>query len=443
MANIGFISLGCAKNQVDCERMMYRVQEAGHTVCPDPVGCDVVVINTCGFIDSAKAEAIDYILSTAGLKADGYVGKILVTGCLSQRYQDEIMKEMPEVDGVLGTGSYTEIVPAIEALLEGNSVSEFGSIDAPEQETGRILTTPEHYAFVKIAEGCDNKCSYCIIPALRGKFRSRQMDDVLYEARMLADSGVKELIVVAQDTSRYGTDLPGHRRLLPELLRQMCQIEGLHWIRIHYVYPDEIDDELIEVMATEPKIVKYLDMPIQHCNTRILQLMNRRGDKELLEGLFAKLRSRIPGIVIRTSLITGLPGEGEEEFEELCRFLKEQRLERVGAFAFSPEEGTKAAEMEHVDQEVAQKRAELVEMIQSGIMDDYNAAMIGRTLEVLVEGYDEEFEQFYGRTYADSPDIDGRVWIASEESLTEGEFVTVCIDSCVEGDLAGYIVEEE
>ena len=215
MANIGFISLGCAKNQVDCERMMYRVQEAGHTVCADPVGCDVVVINTCGFIDSAKAEAIDYILSTAGLKADGYVGKILVTGCLSQRYQEQIMEQMPEVDGVLGTGSYTEIVPAIEALLEGSGVAEFGSIDAPEQETGRILTTPEHYAFLKIAEGCDNRCAYCIIPYLRGKFRSRSMDDVLYEARLLADSGVKELIVVAQDTSRYGTDLPGHKRLLP------------------------------------------------------------------------------------------------------------------------------------------------------------------------------------------------------------------------------------
>ena len=443
MAKIGFISLGCAKNQVDCERMMYRVQEAGHEVCPDVVGCDVVVINTCGFIDSAKAEAIDYILSTAGLKADGYVGKILVTGCLSQRYQDEILQEMPEVDGVLGTGSYTEIVPAIKALLNGGTVSEFGSIDAPEQETGRILTTPEHYAFIKIAEGCDNKCSYCVIPSLRGKFRSRQMDDVLYEARLLADSGVKELIVVAQDTSRYGTDFPEHQRLLPRLLRELCKIEKLHWVRVHYVYPDELDDEFIEVMATEPKIVKYLDIPIQHCNSNILKLMNRRGDKELLEELFAKLRSRIPDIVIRTSLITGLPGEGEAEFEELCTFLREQRLERVGAFAFSPEEGTKAAEMEHVDTETAQKRAELVEMIQSGIMDDYNAAMIGKTLEVLVEGYDEEFEQFYGRTYADSPDIDGRVWIASEESLAEGEFVWVTIDSCVDGDLAGYIVEEE
>ena len=442
MANIGFISLGCAKNQVDCERMMYRVQEAGHTVQPDIVGSDVVVINTCGFIDSAKSEAIDHILLAAGLKADGLVGKILVTGCLSQRYQQEILKEMPEVDGILGTGSYTEVVPAIEKLLEGEQVEDFGSIDAPEQETGRIVTTPEHYAFIKIAEGCDNRCAYCIIPYLRGKFRSRQMDDVLYEARLLAASGVKELIVVAQDTSRYGTDLPGHKRLLPELLRQLCRIEALHWIRLHYVYPDEIDDELIDTIAQEPKIVKYLDIPIQHCNSKILKLMNRRGDGDFLRALFAKLRDRIPGLVLRTSIITGLPGEGEAEFTELCDFLKEQRLERVGAFPFSPEEGTPAAEMDYPDSEVAQERAAMVETIQSRIMDDYNEAMIGKTLEVLVDGYDEEMEQFFGRTYGDSPEIDGRVWIATPEAISEGEFVTVKIDAVVDGDLSGYLVEE-
>ena len=444
MANIGFISLGCAKNQVDCERMMYRVQEAGHTVKGDIVGSDVVVINTCGFIDSAKSEAIDYILQTAALKDEGLVGKILVTGCLSQRYQTDILNEMPEVDGILGTGSYTEIVPAIEALLSSDdAIAEFGSIDAPEQETGRILTTPEHYAFIKIAEGCDNRCAYCVIPYLRGKFRSRQMDDVLYEARLLAASGIKELIVVAQDTSRYGTDLPGHKRLLPELLRELCKIEELHWIRVHYVYPDEIDDEFIEVMAAEPKIVKYLDIPIQHCNSKILKLMNRRGDGEFLRHLFAKLRARIPDLVIRTSLITGLPGEGEAEFQELCEFLKELRLERVGAFAFSPEEGTPAAEMEHVDTDTAVQRAQTVEMIQSEIMDAYNASFIGRELEILVDGYDEEFEQFYGRTYADSPDIDGRVWLASEDPLREGTFVKARIDGCIEGDLSGYVLEED
>ena len=442
MANIGFISLGCAKNQVDCERMMYRVQEAGHTVKEDIVGSDVVVINTCGFIDSAKSEAIDYILQTAQLKAEGLVGKILVTGCLSQRYQGDILKELPEVDGILGTGSYTEIVPAIEALLEDKNVEDFGSIDAPEQETGRVVTTPEHYAFLKIAEGCDNRCAYCIIPYLRGRYRSRQLDDILYEARLLADSGVKELMVVAQDTSRYGTDFPEHKRLLPELLRQLCQIDGLHWIRVHYVYPDEIDDELIDVIATEPKIVKYLDIPIQHCNSKILKLMNRRGDGDFLRALLKKLRAKIPGLVIRTSLITGLPGEGEEEFRELCDFLRETRMERVGAFAFSPEEGTPAAEMEHVDAETAQKRAEIVEMLQSEIMDEYNASLIGKTMEVLVDGYDEEAEQFYGRTYAASPDIDGRVWIASDEPVQEGAFVMVTIDGCREGDLSGYVEEE-
>ena len=442
MANIGFISLGCAKNQVDCERMMYRVQEAGYDVQADVIGCDVVVINTCGFIDSAKAEAIDFILQMAQLKEQGLIGKILVTGCLSQRYQNQILEEMPEVDGILGTGNYTDVVSAIECLLDNKTVSEFASIDTPEVECGRILTTPEHYAYIKIAEGCDNRCSYCIIPYLRGKFRSRQMDDVLYEARVLAANGVKELLVVAQDTSRYGTDFPGHKRLLPELLRQLCQIDGLEWIRVHYLYPDEIDDELIDVIASEPKIVKYLDLPIQHCNDRVLHLMNRRGNGQFLRDLFKKLRDRIPGLVIRTSVVTGLPGEGEEEFAELCEFLKEQRMERVGAFPFSPEEGTPAAEMEFVDNEVAQERARMIETIQSRIMDDYNASMMGKILDVLVDGFDEELEQFYGRTFADSPEIDGRVWIATQEAIAEGSFVKVMIDAVIDGDLSGCLVEE-
>ena len=443
MARIGFISLGCAKNQVDCERMMYRVQEAGHEVTMDPAGCDVVVINTCGFIDSAKSEAIDNILQTAQLKEAGMVGKILVTGCLSQRYQNEILEQMPEVDGVLGTGSYHRIVPVVEALLtEDVEVALFDSIDEPELETGRVMTTPEYFAYIKVAEGCDNRCAYCVIPSLRGKFRSRTMDDVLYEARLLAASGVKELIVVAQDTSRYGTDFPEHKRLLPELLRQMCKIDGIHWVRVHYLYPDEIDDELIDVIAAEDKIVKYLDIQIQHCNDKILKLMNRRGNNAWLRELFAKLRERIPGLVLRTSVITGLPGEGEEEFEELCQFLKEHRLERVGAFAFSPEEGTPAAQMEHVDFEIAAQRAEMVEIIQSRIMDDYNAAMMGKVLDVLVDGYDDEAEQFFGRSYADSPDIDGRVWIASDEPLREGQFVKVQIDGTVDGDLSGFVMEE-
>ena len=443
MANIGFISLGCAKNQVDCERMMYRLQEAGHTVCPDVVGTDAVVINTCGFIDSAKSEAIDNILQMGQLKEQGLVGKILVTGCLSERYRQQILEEMPEVDGEWGTGSYTKIVAAVEQILEGDTVADFDSIDLPEEETGRIVTTPEHYAYIKIAEGCDNRCSYCIIPYLRGKYRSRHLDDVLYEARLLAASGVKELIVVAQDTSRYGTDFPGHKRLLATLLKELCKIEELHWIRVHYLYPDEIDDELIDVIAAEPKIVKYLDIPIQHCNDKVLKLMNRRGDNAYLRALFTKLRDRIPGLVLRTSVITGLPGEGEEEFQELCDFLKEMRLERTGAFSFSPEEGTPAANMEFVDSDVAQQRAEIVSQIQSRIMDDYNSAFLGKTLEVLVDGYDEELEQYFGRTFADSPEIDGRVWIASEEALSEGTFVKVTVDGLVDGDLSGFIVEED
>ena len=443
MAVIGFISLGCAKNQVDCERMMYRVREAGYTVSADLDGCDVVVINTWGFIDSAKSEAIDNILMAGAMKADGKIGKILVTGCLSQRYQGEIMKEMPEVDGILGTGSYTEIVPAIESLLGEQTVVDFRSIDTQEEETGRVLTTPKHYAYIKIAEGCDNHCAYCIIPALRGKYRSRKMEDILAEARGLAESGVKELIVVAQDTSRYGTDLPEHKRLLPELLHALCQIDGIQWVRVHYVYPDEIDNAFIRVMAEEPKIVKYLDIPIQHCNDKILKLMNRRGNGVFLRQLLQKLRNQIPGLVIRTSLITGLPGEGEEEFQELCDFLRETRMERVGAFPFSPEEGTKAAEMEHVDADVAMERAQKIEMIQSEIMDAYNASVIGKTLDVLVDGYDEEYEQFFGRTFADSPEIDGRVWIAAPEPLHEGDFVKVTIDGTQDGDLTGYISGEE
>ena len=442
MANIGFISLGCAKNQVDCERMMFRLQEAGHQICADVVGTDVVVINTCGFIDSAQSEAIDHILQVGQLKAQNLAGKILVSGCLSQRYQKQILQELPEVDGIIGTGSYHRIVEAVESLLEGNQVVDFGSIDTPEEETSRILTTPEHYAYIKIAEGCDNHCAYCVIPSLRGKFRSRAMDDVLYEARMLAENGVKELIVVAQDTSRYGTDLPGHKRLLSQLLRELCAIEKLHWVRLHYVYPDEIDEELICTIAEEPKIVKYLDIPIQHCNDKILNLMNRRGNGEYLRGLFAKLREKIPGVVIRTSVITGLPGEGEDEFAELCAFLKEQKLVRTGAFPFSPQEGTEAAAMEHVDQQTTEERAELISRIQADIMDEYNQSLLGKSFEVLVDGYDDQMQQYYGRTYADSPEIDGRVWIASEEALSEGSFVNVYLDTVVDGDLSGYILED-
>lgn len=338
--SIGMVSLGCAKNQVDAEQMLFLLQQAGFEIHAEPAGSDVVIINTCGFIESAKTEAIDNILAMAALKAEGSIGKILVTGCLAQRYQQEILKELPEVDGVLGTGSYYDVVGAVKQLLSGREgLEEYGDIQAPVQECGRILTTPRQYAYLKIAEGCDNHCAFCIIPALRGRYRSRPMEKLIEEAKVLAAGGAKELIVVAQDTSRYGIDLYGERKLA-ELLRELCRIDGIVWVRVHYLYPDEMSDELIDVLASEPKIVKYLDIPIQHINDGILKKMNRRGNSKYLRELLRKLRQRIPGLVLRTSLITGLPGEGEKEFDELCDFLREFRMERVGAFVFSPEEGT-------------------------------------------------------------------------------------------------------
>ena len=439
---IGMVSLGCAKNQVNAEQMLYLLKEAGFEISGDPAGCDLAIVNTCGFIESAKAEAIDHILALGQLKAAGQLGKILVTGCLSQRYQDEILTEMPEVDGVLGTGSYGEIVSAVEKTLAGQTVKSFGDIDAHLDETPRVLTSPDYYAYLKIAEGCDNHCSYCIIPALRGRYRSRELDDVLYEARTLAADGVKELIVVAQDISRYGLDLPGHTHLLPQLLRELCKIDGIHWVRLHYLYPDETTDEMIDVIASEPKIVKYLDIPIQHVNDEILKKMNRRGDKAFITALFEKLRARIPGLVLRTSLIAGLPGEGEAEFEELCTWLRQMKLERVGAFAFSPEEGTVAAMMEYPPTEVAQARAEKIAEIQSRIMDEYYEGLMGKTLEVLCEGYDDEEEAYFGRTYADSPDIDGKVWFAAERTIHPGEFVMVTMTDVYDGDLIGEVEEE-
>ncbi len=439
---IGMVSLGCAKNQVNAEQMLFLLQQAGFEIAGDSDGCDLAIVNTCGFIDSAKSEAIDHILALAQLKAEGRLGKILVTGCLAQRYQEEILKEMPEVDGILGTGSYYDVVAAVKKVLSGQTVSEFDDIDAPLDETARILTTPEHYAYLKIAEGCDNHCAYCVIPSLRGRYRSRELDDVLYEARTLARDGVKELIVVAQDISRYGTDLEGHEHLLPKLMRELCRIDGIHWVRLHYLYPDELTDEMINVIASEPKIVKYLDIPIQHVNDTILKRMNRRGDKQFLEAMFRKLREQIPGVVLRTSLITGLPGEGEEEFDELCQFLREYQLERVGAFAFSPEEGTLAAQMEYPPTEVAQQRAEIVAEIQSRIMDAYNEGKLGQTMEVLCEGWDEEEEAYFGRTYADSPDIDGKVWFSADRTVRPGEFVNVRITDVYDGELIGEAEEE-
>ena len=440
---IGRVSLGCAKNQVNAEQMLFLLQQAGFEVSGSPEDCDLAIVNTCGFIDSAKQEAIDNILALGQLKEEGRLGKILVTGCLAQRYQEEIIQEMPEVDGILGTGSYYDIVAAVKKVLAGRSVAQFDDIDAPIDETDRILTTPEHYAYLKIAEGCDNHCSYCIIPQLRGRYRSRELDDVLYEARRLAQNGVKEIIVVAQDITRYGIDLEGHELLLPKLMRELCKIDGIHWVRLHYLYPEVLTDEMIDVIAQEPKIVKYIDLPIQHINNEILRKMNRRGDKAFLEGMFRKLRERIPGVVLRTSLITGLPGEGEAEFEELCQFLREFRLERVGTFVFSPQEGTLAATMEYPPQEVAQQRAERLAEIQSRIMDEYNETLLGTSMEILCEGYDPEEDAYFGRSYADSPDIDGKVWFAADRTVHVGEFVNVVITDVYDGELIGELEEEE
>ena len=441
--SIGMVSLGCAKNQVDAEQMLFLLQQAGFEIHAEPAGSDVVIINTCGFIESAKTEAIDNILAMAALKAEGSIGKILVTGCLAQRYQQEILKELPEVDGVLGTGSYYDVVGAVKQLLSGREgLEEYGDIQAPVQECGRILTTPRQYAYLKIAEGCDNHCAFCIIPALRGRYRSRPMEKLIEEAKVLAAGGAKELIVVAQDTSRYGIDLYGERKLA-ELLRELCRIDGIVWVRVHYLYPDEMSDELIDVLASEPKIVKYLDIPIQHINDGILKKMNRRGNSKYLRELLRKLRQRIPGLVLRTSLITGLPGEGEKEFDELCDFLREFRMERVGAFVFSPEEGTRAAKREYPVSEIARQRADFIEELQSRIMDDWNESMMGKRLQVLCEGFDADENCYYGRTYADSPDIDGRILFESEQTLEPGDFVTVEVTDACDGELIGVMEETE
>nr|WP_317284342.1 30S ribosomal protein S12 methylthiotransferase RimO [uncultured Dysosmobacter sp.] len=434
--NVAFISLGCAKNQVNCEQMMATCQKAGYTIQAAPEGADVVVVNTCGFLSSACEEAIDNILEMAELKKAGQVKKILVTGCMAQRYKEDVLSELPEVDGVLGTGSYGDIADAVaEVMDQGLRPCHLGNIHTADQSGERILSTPPWYAYLRIAEGCDNHCAYCVIPSLRGKYRSRPMEELLEEAAELASAGVKELLVIAQDITRYGTDLSGEHQLA-KLLTELCKLD-FRWIRLHYLYPDEITDELIDTIAREPKIVKYLDIPIQHCNDAILKAMNRRDTKAELLELFAKLRARIPGLVLRTSLITGLPGEGEAELEELCDFLRQTRIERAGVFPFSPEEGTRAAQMEHVDTEEARRRAELVVDVQSDIIDDYNDAVLGTEREVLCEGFDGQAQMYFGRSYAESPDIDGRIYFTADQEVEPGTFVNVRLTGTMDGELTG------
>ena len=437
MPKIGLISLGCAKNLVDSEHMLALLRAAGWEITEDMAEADVGVVNTCGFIEAAKSEAIETILDTAQYKQTGKMKGLVVTGCLVQRYADEMKTELPEIDALCGTGSYESIVDAAEAALGGRKAAYMADMASAALEGSRDRLTPPYTAYLKIAEGCSNRCGYCIIPKLRGPYRSREMAALLEEARELSDAGVKELIVIAQDITKYGMDLPEHKRLLPELLRQLCELD-FTWVRLHYLYPDQITDELIDVIAEEPKIVKYLDIPLQHVSRRILRAMHRPGDGEEFAALIERLRARIPGLVLRTSLIVGLPGETEEEFAELCTFLQETAIERVGVFEFSPEEGTEAAELpDQIDAETKANRRLIVEELQSGVLDDYNTSRHGEVMDVLCEGFDDEQQLWFGRTYADSVEVDGHVYFESDGEPQEGTFVPVLITESLGPDLLG------
>lgn len=437
MPKIGLISLGCAKNLVDSEHMLALLRAAGWEITEDMAEADVGVVNTCGFIEAAKSEAIETILDVAQYKQTGRMKGLVVTGCLVQRYAEEMKTELPEIDALCGTGSYENIVDAANAALGGHKAAYMADMASAALEGDRDRLTPSYTAYFKIAEGCSNRCGYCIIPKLRGPYRSREMDALLREAKALADAGVKELIVIAQDITKYGMDLPEHKRLLPELLRELCKLD-FTWVRLHYLYPDQITDELIDVIASEPKIVKYLDIPLQHVSKRILRAMHRPGDGAEFAALIADLRQRIPGLVLRTSLIVGLPGETEEEFAELCTFLQETQIERVGVFEFSPEEGTEAAELpDQIDAEVKANRRLIVEELQSGVLDDYNTSRHGETMDVLCEGFDDEQQLWFGRTYADSVEVDGHVYFESDDTPQAGEFVPVLITESLGPDLLG------
>lgn len=433
---LALVSLGCAKNLVNSEEMLALLDQAGYTMSENMEEADGIIINTCGFINDAKTEAINAIISAGELKKAKPELKIIVTGCLSQRYRKEIPQEMPEVDAMLGTADYEHIVSVTDALFAGKeNVQSFSPLNTPVPELPRIVTTGPNWAYFRIAEGCDNRCAYCVIPFLRGPYRSRSMESLLEEARGLAQCGVQELIVVAQDITRYGVDMGQGKPLLSHLLRELCKLD-FHWIRLHYLYPEIMDDELIETIATEEKIVKYLDIPIQHINDTILARMNRRGDGAVIRALFQKLRQRMPQLVLRTSLITGLPGEDEPAFEELCTFLREAKIQRAGVFPYSPEEGTATAKMEdRVDTPEAERRANLVMELQQQVMDDWNLSLVGKLMEVFVQGTEDGYT--WGRTYADSPDIDGRVYFEGEVPM--GSFVQVRIESTEDGDLWGLL----
>ena len=439
---VGIVSLGCAKNQVDAEMLLFTLRGRGYTIVDDPAKADAVIVNTCGFIDSAKQESIDEIIELDNLKREGKIKAIIVTGCLAERYQDEITKQLYEIDAAVGIGANEQIADVVEQVLGGNGTLELfpDKLDLP-LEGGRVLSTPFYTAYLKIAEGCDNKCTFCAIPMIRGKFRSRKIENLIEEAKVLAADGVRELNIIAQDTTRYGEDLYG-KPSLDKLLTELCKIDGLHWIRVLYCYPDSITDELIDVMACEEKIVNYIDLPLQHCNSEILRKMHRRGDRASLTALLNKMREKIPNVIFRSTFITGFPGETEEQFEELAEFAKEMNFQRLGCFAYSQEEGTPAAKMpDQLDDDVKQQRADIIMEHQQQVMADYCESLLDTDIEVLVEGFDRLAECWYGRTYADAPEVDGCVFFTSPKKPQIGSFVTVHITDYLGCDPYGEIID--
>ena len=444
MKKVFFVSLGCDKNLVDSEEMLGALVESGWEITDDESQADGIVINTCCFIHDAKEESVNTILEMARYRQEGSCRALLVTGCLAQRYRQEITEEIPEVDAVLGTGSVGQIVQALDAALAGEKVLDFAPLEGiPTLPGKRVVTTGGHYEYLKIAEGCEKNCTYCIIPKIRGAYRSVPMERLLAQAEELAAQGVRELILVAQETTLYGKDLYGEKSL-HILLEKLCRIPGIQWIRLLYCYPDCITDELIDTIASEQKIVKYLDLPLQHASGKILRAMNRRGDRESLTALLNKLRERVPGIVLRTTLITGFPGETEEDFTELAEFVRDIRFERLGCFAYSREEGTPAADLpDQVEEEVKRRRADIIMEQQMEIMQEYGESQIGKTVQVLTEGFDRYAECYFGRSYADAPDVDGKVFFhvpAGKRKPYFGKMVRVRIDDCMDCDLTGELI---
>ena len=438
---VGMVSLGCSKNQVDGEIMLSLIQRDGYELCGDAEQCDVVIINTCAFIEDAKRESIENILEFCELKRQGVIKAVVVTGCLAERYQQELVTEIPEADVILGIGRNTDIVNAIDQALQGERVVEFAPKDELVMDAERVLTNAPYYAYIKLADGCDNRCTYCAIPNIRGRFRSRKMENILEEVRRFAAQGVTEMNLVAQDTTRYGEDIYG-KLMLPELIREVCKVDGVHWVRILYCYPQRVTDELLEVMASEPKVVKYMDVPVQHASGRILKAMNRRDDYDYLRNMMQKIREKIPGVVLRTTFITGFPGETEEDFAEMTRLVKEVKFERVGCFTYSPEDGTPAYSMpEQIDEETKRRRADIVMSEQLAIAEEFARSWIGRELEVVVEGLNEETGIYYGRSYMDAPDIDTRVYFDSPYEHETGEYVMVTVTGSQGYDLVAEEAE--